>query len=138
MQPITSDDRAVFYRERAAGIYAVSPYTLGQSVAELPYLTVQVVIYSIIVYFMIGFETSAKKFFEFFLIQWLTLNVFTYFGILTVYVTPILPLANLLGGLAYSLYNLFSGFLIALPSIPGYWKWIYYLNPVAYAIRAVV
>ena len=87
---------------------------------------------------MIGFRTSAVLFWEFFLIEWLTLNTFTYFGILTVYLTPILPLGSLLGSWFYSMWNLFSGFLIALPRVPHYWIWLYYGNPVAYAIRAII
>ena len=95
-------------------------------------------IYTVFSYFMIGFRSSTVLFWEFFLIEWLTLNTFTYFGILTVYVTPILPLAELLASWFYSLWNLFSGFLIALPRVPRYWVWLYYFNPVAFAIRAIV
>ena len=87
---------------------------------------------------MIGFRSSAVLFWEFFLIEWLSLDTFTYFGILTVYVTPILPLAELLASWFYSLWHLFSGFLIALPRVPHYWIWLYYGNPVAYAIRAII
>ena len=128
----------MFYRERAAGFYAVAPYTLSQSLAELPYLTTQVVFYTVLVYFMIGFQATAQKFFEFLLIEWLVLNLFTYMGMFLVYITPILPLALLVGGFIYSTYNLFSGFLIARPAIPDYWIWIYYANPVSYGIAAIV
>lgn len=106
--------------------------------AELPYLTTQTILYTVIVYFMIGFDITARKFFEFLIIEWLVLNVFTYFGIMSVYLTPILPLASVMGGFFYSLWNLFAGFLISEPLTPNYWVWLYWTNPVSYSIRALI
>lgn len=40
--PVINADRAVFYRERAAGMFHVFPYVLSQGLAEMPYLAVQV------------------------------------------------------------------------------------------------
>ncbi|KAG2451838.1 hypothetical protein HYH02_003614 [Chlamydomonas schloesseri] len=54
--PVINSDRAVFYRERAAGMFHVFPYVLSQGLAEMPYLAVQSIIYSSIVYFLIQFE----------------------------------------------------------------------------------
>ncbi len=45
-----ADCRGVFYRERAAGIYSVGPYVLAEFLVELPYIIIQSVIYSLIVY----------------------------------------------------------------------------------------
>ena len=51
----------VFYRERAAGMYAVLPFAIAQSVVEIPWLLVQAVVYSCITYFMIWFQISAGE-----------------------------------------------------------------------------
>ncbi|MCD9643398.1 transcription factor [Datura stramonium] len=48
-------ERAVFYREGAAGMYSTIPNAFGQVSIEMPYVFVQAVFYSVIVYAMIGF-----------------------------------------------------------------------------------
>ena len=35
-------------------------------------------------------------------------------------------------------FLLFGGLYLPLPQIPVYWKWGYYINPVAFAIQSVV
>ena len=61
VQPVIGVERTVFYRERAAGYYAVLPYAWAQGTVEIPYILVQSVIYSVIVYSMIGFDWTAAK-----------------------------------------------------------------------------
>lgn len=53
VQSVASEQRTVFYRERAAGMYAVFPFTAAQAVVEVPYNIIQVCIYSVITYFMV-------------------------------------------------------------------------------------
>ncbi|KAJ7003156.1 hypothetical protein NC653_008406 [Populus alba x Populus x berolinensis] len=47
VQPVVSIEIAVFYRERAAGMYSAFPYAMAQVVVELPYLLAQAVAYSL-------------------------------------------------------------------------------------------
>ncbi len=42
VQPLVSFERTVFYRERAARTYAVVPYTIAESLVEIPYCALQV------------------------------------------------------------------------------------------------
>ena len=37
-----------------------------------------------------------------------------------------------------ALWALFAGFFVPFTSIPPYWRWFYYINPMAYAFAAVV
>ena len=57
----------MFYREHAAGIYSVLPYSMAEILIEVPYITGMCAVYAVIVYFWIGFATDAAKFFYFFL-----------------------------------------------------------------------
>ena len=47
-------------------------------------------------------------------------------------------IAQPLCGVVIVLMVLFSGFILPPGQIPNWWIWFYYLNPVAYAFRAVV
>jgi len=66
--PVIFAERTVFYRERAASMYAPRAIALAQGVAELPYLVVQAVVMVCIAYWMVGFDNVAWKFFYFLLL----------------------------------------------------------------------
>ena len=59
VQPVIAIERIVYHRERAAGMYAAMPYALAQGDVEIPYLLVQALLWSVITYWMFGFEASA-------------------------------------------------------------------------------
>lgn len=46
-------------RERAANMYSVVPYSIASSFVELPYLVVQTLVFSPIVFFLVGFTNEA-------------------------------------------------------------------------------
>ncbi|KAL5778742.1 hypothetical protein ACOSQ2_009479 [Xanthoceras sorbifolium] len=138
VQPIVSIERTVFYRERAAGMYAPFSYAAAQGLVEIPYIIVQTIIYGIITYFMVNFERTASKFFLYILFMFLTFTYFTFYGMMAVGLTPNPDLAAVISSASYSLWNLLSGFLVAKPSIPGWWIWFYYICPVAWTLRGVI
>ncbi|CAN6456720.1 unnamed protein product [Victoria cruziana] len=123
VQPVIDVERTVFYRERAAGMYAPLPYALSQVVVEIPYALFQTVYYTLIVYSMMSFQWTAAKFFWFFFITLFTFLYFTYYGMMTVAMTPDHEIAAIFAAAFYSIFNLFSGFFIPRPvslSLPCY------------------
>ncbi|KAL3144459.1 hypothetical protein ABBQ32_004202 [Trebouxia sp. C0010 RCD-2024] len=124
VQPVVSAERAVFYRERAAGMYGVGPWYLALATVEAGYLVAQAVLYVCVLYFMAGFDRTAAKFFWFLLFMLLTLLYFTYYGVACVAITPNLMMAAILSGAFYGLMNLFAGFVITKPNFPGWWIWV--------------
>ncbi|OMO66549.1 ABC-2 type transporter [Corchorus olitorius] len=144
-QPVVAIERSIFYRERAAGMYSALPYALAQVkgidglmgytlllfsvvvangsvsigilqvIVEVPYVLTQASYYTIIVFAMIGFKWTAKKFFWFFFINFFTFLYFTYYGMMTVAITPNAQVAAILAASFYALFNLFSGFYIPKP-----------------------
>lgn len=91
---------------------------LLQVVVELPYLLAQAVAYSIIVYSMIGFEWTVAKFFWYLFYTCLTLFQFTFFGMMAVGVTPNHHMAAIVSTAFYSVWNLFSGFMVPVTVSP--------------------
>jgi len=80
---------------------------------ELPYMLVQVLIFSWIVYPMIGFELAAGKFLWFFLYLVMSFMYYTLYGMMTVALTPNIEIAMGLSFLIFIFWNVFSGFIIA-------------------------
>ncbi|KAL4583820.1 hypothetical protein LXL04_008404 [Taraxacum kok-saghyz] len=132
VQPVVAIERIVFYRERAAGMYAVLPYALAQVFVEIPYVLLETTYYTIIVYAMVSFEWTTSKFLWSFFINFFSFLYFTYYGLMTVSITPNEQLAAIFAASFYSLFNFFSGFYIPRPRIPKWWVWYYWMCPLAW------
>ncbi|XP_058737878.1 pleiotropic drug resistance protein 1-like [Vicia villosa] len=138
VQPVVAVERTVFYRERAAGMYSAFPYAIAQVLIELPYVFVQAVVYGLIVYAMIGFEWSVAKVFWYLFFTYFTFLYFTFYGMMSVAVTPNSHISNIVSSAFYSVWNLFSGFIVPRPKIPVWWRWYSWANPVAWSLYGLV
>ncbi|KAM0890718.1 hypothetical protein ACQ4PT_026875 [Festuca glaucescens] len=138
VQPIVSIERTVFYRERAAGMYSAMPYAIAQVVMEIPYVFVQASYYTLIVYAMMSFQWTAAKFFWFFFVSYFSFLYFTYYGMMTVSISPNHEVAAIFAAAFYSLFNLFSGFFIPRPKIPKWWIWYYWICPLAWTVYGLI
>ncbi|MQL78829.1 hypothetical protein Taro_011257 [Colocasia esculenta] len=138
VQPIVAIERTVFYRERAAGMYSALPYAIAQVVMEIPYVFIQTTYYTLIVYAMLAFKWTAAKFFWFFYVNFFSFLYFTYYGMMTVSISPNHQVAAILAATFYALFNLFSGFFIPRPRIPKWWVWYYWICPVAWTVYGLI
>ncbi|KAJ3686419.1 hypothetical protein LUZ61_015583 [Rhynchospora tenuis] len=138
VQPVVAIERTVYYRERAAGMYAALPYAIAQVVMEIPYVFVQGLYYTAIVYSMMGFQWTAAKFLWFFFISFFSFLYFTYYGMMTVSISPNHEVAAIFAATFYSLFNLFSGFFIPRSRIPGWWVWYYWICPLAWTVYGLI
>ncbi|KAF3959728.1 hypothetical protein CMV_015485 [Castanea mollissima] len=138
VQPVVAIERTVFYRERAAGMYSALPYAFAQAAIELPYIFAQAISYGVIVYAMIGFEWTVAKFFWYLFFMYFTLLYFTFYGMMTVAVTPNHHIASIIANSFIVIWNLFSGFIIPRPRIPIWWRWYYWACPIAWTLYGLV
>ncbi|RZC82275.1 hypothetical protein C5167_045056 [Papaver somniferum] len=138
VQSIVAVERTVFYRERAAGMYSALPYAFAQVAIEVIYVFVQTLVYSLILFSMIGFPWSAAKFLYFFYFMFMCFTYFTMYGMMTVAMTPAPEIAAIAMSFFLGLWNLFSGFLIPRPQIPIWWRWYYWASPVAWTLYGLV
>ncbi|KAC9560170.1 hypothetical protein E3N88_45634 [Mikania micrantha] len=134
VQPVIATERTVFYREKAAGMYSSFPYAMAQVLIEIPYVLFQATYYTVIVYAMVSFEWKADKFFWFFYIIFFSFLYFTYYGMMTVSITPNEQVAAVFAASFYAIFNIFSGFFIPRPRIPKWWVWYYWICPVAWTV----
>ncbi|KAL2630297.1 hypothetical protein R1flu_014983 [Riccia fluitans] len=138
VQPLVATERTVFYRERAAGMYSAVPYALAQVLIEIPYILLQTFLYSAITYAMIGLEWTAAKFFWYMFFMFFTFMYFTYYGMMAVALTPNHQIAAVVAAFFYSIFNLFSGFLVSKIRIPVWCMWYYWACPVAWTLYGLV
>lgn len=152
LQPVVAMERVVLYREKAAGMYSTMAYAIAQVLVELPYMLVQVLIFSSIVYPMIGFQLTAGKFFWFFLYLVMSFMYYTLYGMMTVALTPNIEIAMGLSFLIFIFWNVFSGFIITrevqhptsdewskiVQMMPLWWRWVYWADPAAWTVYGLM
>lgn len=86
-----------------------------QVIVEIPFVFVQTMYYTLIVYSMVSFEWTVAKFFWFFFISFFTFLYFTYYGLMIVSITPNHQAVSIFAAAINVLFNLFSGFFIPRP-----------------------
>lgn len=134
---IFPDERKVFLREQANKTYSVGAYYISKIVTELPIQILAPLLYSLIIYFAIGFRLTAEAFFVFLLILvLLSLNGYT-LGILlgasfndSSTATVIMPAIILP-------FMLFCGALANLDTIAVWLRWLQYISPIRYSLEAL-
>ncbi|CAI9267836.1 unnamed protein product [Lactuca saligna] len=138
VQPVIYVERSVSYRERAAGMYSALPFAFAQVAIEFPYVYVQSLVYSVIFYYLASFEWNMMKLFWYVYFMFFTLLYFTFFGMMTIAVTPNHNIAAIVAAPFYMLWNLFSGFMVVRMRIPIWWRWYYWANPVAWSLYGLL
>ncbi|KAG2484025.1 hypothetical protein HYH03_017115 [Edaphochlamys debaryana] len=137
IMPQVEIQRAVFYREKAAGMYAPWVFAAAQILAELPFLICQVILYVGILYPTVHFMFDGPKFGWFLLYVMLDVLAFTYMGMGAMNLSKNMPIAIAGASLLLMLWDLFCGFLIPRPGMKDYYIWAYYCNPLMWIIQGV-
>ncbi|CAK9168101.1 unnamed protein product [Ilex paraguariensis] len=138
VQAIVAIERTVFYRERAAGMYSELPYAFAQVAIETVYVLIQTMVYTLLLFSMIGFQWTVAKFFWFYYYISMCYIYFTIFGMMLVALTPGAQIAAIMMSFFLSFWNLFTGFVIPRPQIPIWWRWYYWASPVAWTVYGLV
>ncbi|KAG2439064.1 hypothetical protein HYH02_006591 [Chlamydomonas schloesseri] len=136
--PVTLATKGVWEKHRAALFYPAWCHALGANLAQVPMMVVDSFVYSIILYWMVGYTANAGQFFAFWLAMFsMSFNSNVLFRLIA-YASPDAVTANAFGGFCLLILILLSGFAIIRGSIPDYWIWAYYISPFAWALRCVV
>ncbi|KAG5572720.1 hypothetical protein H5410_062486 [Solanum commersonii] len=86
-------------------------------ISGIPYIIIETTYYTLIVYTMVGFELISAKFFWFYLVTFFSFLYFTYFGMMTIAITPNHNVASIFAATFFSLFNLLSCFFIPSPFV---------------------
>lgn len=126
-------DMPTFDREHSEGCVTVIPFLLSRRIARLFTEDVPVpFLYSVIYYFMIGFDRDVAKFFTFFSIVLLNHYIAIALAMTSVATVRHFPGASLIGNLAYTLQSMACGYFVQSNTIPVYVRWLKYIT---YTVR---
>jgi len=130
-------ERVLSLRERAAGTYHVSAYFLAKSLAESLTQLISPVTFSCIIYFLIGLQLNAGKFFIFVIFM-----VLCYFAAISAALavstlSRTVDMAVTILPMILEIFRLFGGFFLPPAKLPLYYSWIDALSYVKYSYVGV-
>ncbi|ETO74918.1 hypothetical protein F444_09427 [Phytophthora nicotianae P1976] len=131
------DARSIFYKQRGANFFRTSAYVLATSISQIPLSILETVIFGAITYWFGGYVDDVGRFIVFLVTLFLCQMWFTSFFFFLAAASPDLTIAQPMMMVAVLFFMLFGGFLISKGDIPDYLIWIYWIDPLAWAIRSL-
>ncbi|KAK5995458.1 putative ABC transporter ATP-binding protein/permease [Cladobotryum mycophilum] len=130
-------DMPTFDRESSENCVDAAPYILSRRLARLPTEDFPVpFLFSLLLYFMAGFDLDAGKFFTFFAITLLNHYCCVMCATTCVVAVRHFPGASLIANLAYTLQSTCCGIFIQVNTIPVYVRWLKWLTWTFYVFGA--
>ncbi|RLN98213.1 hypothetical protein BBJ28_00000005 [Nothophytophthora sp. Chile5] len=127
----------MFLPDREVSCSRSLSYVLAYALNMLPLAFLESVVFGSIVYWACGFVPSASAFLCFLVVLFLSHLVFTTSLFFLTLALPNLNAVQPIGLLFIAIYVLFAGFVVPKSEIPAALMWIYWLNPMAWAVRSI-
>ncbi|KAJ1985306.1 ATP-binding cassette transporter snq2 [Dimargaris verticillata] len=131
-------NRPVINKQKAYAFYHPSANYLAQMITDLPITLVQVVVFTSILYWMVGLQAVASKFIICIVILIMSTLCLTAMFRLVGNATTDLDMAHTVAGLMLLIYIVLTSYLIPPKSMGGWVLWIYWINPIAYGLKALI
>ncbi|NWT30338.1 ABCG2 protein, partial [Cardinalis cardinalis] len=134
-------EKKIFMHEYISGYYRTSVYFLAKLMADLiPVRTMPSIIFTCIVYFMLG-KYGLKPTVEAFFIMMFTLMMVSYtatsMALAIAAGQSVVAVANLLSTVAFVFMIIFSGLLVNLTSVMSWLSWLKYFSIPRYGMTAL-
>ncbi|CAO3658990.1 hypothetical protein G6F70_000758 [Rhizopus microsporus] len=130
--------RPILEKHKQFALYRPSAFYIAQVVMDVPYAVVQVLLFEICAYFMMGLKLTAGAFFSFFIILFfinMCMNgFFRFFGAST----SSFFLATQLSGTVLIAVTSYTGYTIPYNKMHPWLSWIYWINPLTYGYKALL
>jgi ABC-type multidrug transport system ATPase subunit/ABC-type multidrug transport system permease subunit len=127
----------VLYKQRDNLFYPGWAFSVPSWILRLPYSIAESLIWSCIVYYIIGLAPEAGRFFRYmlllFLMHQMAIGLFRLIGALG----RTMVVANTFGSFALLVAFVLGGFILARQSIHPWWIWGYWISPLSYAQNAI-
>lgn len=133
--------RVVIARHRDYAFYRPSAVSVARVIADFPLILVQVILFTIIMYFMTNLDRDVSKFFIYFLFVYTsTISITALYRMLAA-LSPTIDDAVRFSGTALNLLIIYTGYAIPKPTLITqkiWFGWLYYINPISYSFEATV
>lgn len=130
--------RQIVAKHKAYAMYHPSIDALASMIAQYPIKFVNVAVFSVVVYFMVGFKREAGAFFVFLLFLFLaSVTLSALFRTIAALVNRV-EIALAIAGIILLVLAIYAGYVIPRPSMHPWFKWLSYINPIYYAVESLM
>ncbi|KAK5183885.1 hypothetical protein LTR16_010056 [Cryomyces antarcticus] len=124
--PAYLEDRAIFVKERANGLYGPTSFIVANFITGLPYLFVITMLFSVVAYWLTNFRPTAGSFFSW--VMWLFLDLIAAESLVVLIssIVPIFVVALAATAFANGLWMSVGGFLVTPGSLNVFWRYVFH------------
>ncbi|KAF7561005.1 hypothetical protein G7046_g3143 [Stylonectria norvegica] len=130
--------RPILIRHKRFGFYRPTAFCIANAITDIPMVMVQVTCFSLILYFMSAMQTDAGKFFTFWIIVNASSLCFVQLFRATGAVFAHFGTASQIAVLWSAIIIIYAGYLIPFDEMHPWFRWLFYLNPGAYAFESLM
>lgn len=136
--PTLYSQRPIVQKQKSYAMYHPFTEALASFFADWPIKFVNSTCFNLILYFMTGLKREAAPFFIYFLFTYITTLCMSGFFRTVAASTKRVETALSIGGVSVLALVVYTGYVIPRPSMHPWFKWISYINPLAYGFEALM
>ncbi|KAH8589598.1 ATP-binding cassette transporter [Bisporella sp. PMI_857] len=136
--PTTMFGRPVLMKHKSFGFHCPSALYFGQILFDIPMAAAQILLFSIIVYFMAGLQTTAQGFFIFYAFLIIAQAVMTVSFRIIGICSKTFDGAMRFACIIVILMVLTSGYLVPIQDMSDWVSWFYWINPISYVFSSIM
>ncbi|KAI7893457.1 ABC-2 type transporter-domain-containing protein [Mucor mucedo] len=136
--PSFMEGRRVLEKHKHFALYRPSAFYFAQVILDFPLAIIQTILFEISVYFMVGLDLDAGKFFFFFITFVMTIMCMNSFFRFWGSISPNFYTASQISSIFFIAFLIYIGYQIPHPQMHPWFVWIYWINPLAYSYNAVM
>ena len=137
--PAFLEDRAIFMKERANGLYGPTAFMVTNFIVGLPFLFVITILFSVVAYWLTGFRPSGGAFWTW--IMWIYLDLLAAESLVVLVsgLVPIFVAALAIAAFANGLWMCVGGFLVQPQTLNVFWRYVFhYIDYQAYVFQGMM
>jgi ABC-type multidrug transport system permease subunit len=131
------EDRAIYYRERASCVYSPFSYWISKLIIAIPFNLVNLLLFSVILYNLVGLRTTNNAFANFLMITWLTSFISLFTCQFLAFISSSTEMAMSLFPIVLFFATAFEGYIVFLPKFPSWLSWIANISYMRFAFQSL-
>ncbi|KAL7904164.1 Brefeldin A resistance protein [Trichoderma velutinum] len=136
--PLLYTQRPVVTRQNAYAMYHPAIESLANMTADYPIKLINVVVLDVTMYFLTNLKREPGAFFVFLLFTYTSFVVMSSFFRTVGAATRTIESALSIAGVFLLALVVYSGYIIPIPTMHPWFKWISYINPLRYAFESLM
>ncbi|KAK9386943.1 ABC-2 type transporter-domain-containing protein [Lipomyces mesembrius] len=130
--------RIVVDKQKRFAFYHPATEAIAFIVTSMPIKVIAMTIFCLVLYFLSNLNRKAGQFFIFLLfVQLVTFTMTAFFQMISSF-TKTIEIANSVAGLVLMVVFIYAGYLIPRPLMHPWFKWLSYLNPIAFGFESLM